>query len=150
MPIYEYQCSECHYELEALRKISDPPLTECPACGKSALVKKISAVAFRLAGTGWYETDFKKGDKRNLAGDAEKSGSAGDDSGGKAGQEPSASGKEPSAGGNKEPSAGGNKDASADGNKKSSASDNKQSSAGNKSSTDKKPNTTPSSTAKSR
>ncbi|MFT4767124.1 MAG: putative FmdB family regulatory protein [Glaciecola sp.] len=69
MPIYEYQCTECGELHEALRKISDPPLTDCPACGKSALRKKVSAAAFRLAGSGWYETDFKRDNKKNLAGD---------------------------------------------------------------------------------
>ena len=70
MPIYEYQCTECGAEQEVLQKISDPPLTECPACGKSALRKKVSAAAFRLKGSGWYETDFKSGNKKNLAGDS--------------------------------------------------------------------------------
>lgn len=70
MPIYEYQCTECGALHEALRKISDPPLTDCPACSKPALRKKVSAAAFRLAGSGWYETDFKSGSKKNLAGDA--------------------------------------------------------------------------------
>ena len=59
MPIYEYQCGECGHELEAMQKISDPVLTKCPACGAEALKKQISKVAFRLKGTGWYETDFK-------------------------------------------------------------------------------------------
>ena len=69
MPIYEYKCGACDYEFEALQKISDKPLTECPACNENALKKKISAVAFRLKGSGWYETDFKSGNKKNLAGD---------------------------------------------------------------------------------
>lgn len=71
MPIYEYQCTACGEVTEALQKMSDPPLTECPACGASALRKKVSAAAFRLKGGGWYETDFKSGQKRNLAGDGE-------------------------------------------------------------------------------
>lgn len=75
MPIYEYQCAECGAEKEVLQKISDAPLTECPVCGKSALRKKISAVAFRLKGSGWYETDFKSGNKKNLAGDSGGEGS---------------------------------------------------------------------------
>lgn len=80
MPIYEYQCTECGELHEALRKISDPPLTDCPACSKPALRKKVSAAAFRLAGSGWYETDFKSGNKKNLAGDggAEKPAASGD------------------------------------------------------------------------
>lgn len=70
MPIYEYQCSACEHEHEALQKMSDPALTDCPACGKPALVKKVSAAGFRLSGSGWYETDFKSGKKKNLAGDS--------------------------------------------------------------------------------
>ena len=70
MPIYEYQCVDCGHELEALQKISDPVLTDCPSCGQPQLRKQISAAGFRLSGGGWYETDFKTGNKRkNLAGD---------------------------------------------------------------------------------
>lgn len=79
MPIYEYQCESCAHELEALQKLSDPILVDCPACGKSTLKKQISAPGFRLAGGGWYETDFKSGNKKNLAGDA--GGSSGGSSG---------------------------------------------------------------------
>jgi putative FmdB family regulatory protein len=75
MPIYEYQCSKCSHHLEALQKISDKPLRECPECGRHTLKRLMSAPMFRLAGSGWYETDFKsdKEQKRNLAqkGDAE-------------------------------------------------------------------------------
>ncbi|MFQ5642748.1 MAG: FmdB family zinc ribbon protein [Thiogranum sp.] len=67
MPIYEYRCAECGHELEKLQKISDAPLTECPACGKPALQKLVSAAGFRLKGGGWYETDFKSGKKKNIA-----------------------------------------------------------------------------------
>lgn len=67
MPIYEYQCTECEYKMEALRKISDEPLLDCPACGKPALKKLVSAASFRLKGSGWYETDFKTGNKKQLA-----------------------------------------------------------------------------------
>ena len=73
MPIYEYQCQTCQHELEALQKISDAPLVDCPECGKPTLRKKVSAAAFRLKGGGWYETDFKTGGKKNLAGDASDS-----------------------------------------------------------------------------
>ena len=70
MPIYEYQCQSCNYGFEKLQKISDEPLKDCPECHQAALKKKISAAGFRLSGGGWYETDFKKGDKKkNLAGD---------------------------------------------------------------------------------
>ena len=70
MPIYEYQCQKCHHHLEALQKISDKPLRECPECGKHTLQRLMSAPMFRLVGSGWYETDFKsdKESKRNLAG----------------------------------------------------------------------------------
>jgi putative FmdB family regulatory protein len=70
MPIYEYQCEKCHHTLEALQKFSDKPLRECPECGKHSLKRLISAPLFRLAGSGWYETDFKSENerKRNLAG----------------------------------------------------------------------------------
>ena len=71
MPIYEYQCQKCGHHLEALQKISDKPLRECPECGKHQLKRLMSAPLFRLAGSGWYETDFKsdKENKRNLVGD---------------------------------------------------------------------------------
>ncbi|WP_017941370.1 MULTISPECIES: FmdB family zinc ribbon protein [unclassified Thioalkalivibrio] len=66
MPIYEYQCKDCGEISEILQKISDPPATTCPECGAEALTKQVSAAGFRLAGGGWYETDFKKDGKRNL------------------------------------------------------------------------------------
>ena|SRR5882672_308441 len=95
MPIYEYHCSACRHEHEALQKISDGPLRKCPECGKLALRRVMSAPSFRLKGGGWYETDFKSGNekKRNLVetassesgdkpaakdGDAAKDSSAGD------------------------------------------------------------------------
>ncbi|MCY4164782.1 MAG: zinc ribbon domain-containing protein [Gammaproteobacteria bacterium] len=59
MPIYEYECRECGYRFDALQKMSDPPLTDCPACGQPSLKKLLSAPHFRLKGSGWYETDFK-------------------------------------------------------------------------------------------
>ena len=72
MPFYEYECARCGQQTEAMQKVSDPPLRKCPACGKSALRKLMSAPVFRLKGSGWYETDFKtdQDQKRNLAGDA--------------------------------------------------------------------------------
>ena len=67
MPIYEFQCQACGTEIEVLQKISDPHLTDCEACGKAEMKKKVTAAAFRLSGAGWYETDFKAGDnKKNL------------------------------------------------------------------------------------
>lgn len=69
MPIYEYQCQSCGHEHEALQKLSDPPLLLCPSCNRPDLMKKISAAGFRLKGSGWYETDFKNGSKKNVAGE---------------------------------------------------------------------------------
>jgi len=64
MPIYEFQCQACGTEIEVLQKISDPHITDCEACGKAEMKKKVTAAAFRLSGAGWYETDFKEGDKK--------------------------------------------------------------------------------------
>lgn len=74
MPFYEYECRSCGVQTEILQKISDKPLRKCEACGKSALVKLVSAPIFRLKGGGWYETDFKSEQdrKRNLAGDGDE------------------------------------------------------------------------------
>ena len=75
MPIYEYECRVCGHRLEKLQKISDQPLTDCPACGQPGLKKLVSAVAFRLSGSGWYETDFKdEKSRRNLAKGDDKAG----------------------------------------------------------------------------
>lgn len=65
MPIYEYVCRSCGHALEALQKVGDAPLSRCPGCGAEELKKKVTAAAFRLKGTGWYETDFK--DKKKPA-----------------------------------------------------------------------------------
>jgi putative FmdB family regulatory protein len=67
MPIYEYCCQSCGHELEAIQKMAEDPLTDCPECGKPSLQKLISAAGFRLKGAGWYETDFKSGKQKNLA-----------------------------------------------------------------------------------
>lgn len=77
MPIYEYVCNECGHQFDALQKISDEPLKACPTCDKDALRKKISAPGFRLGGSGWYETDFKSKNQKNLSkGDSVDSGSS--------------------------------------------------------------------------
>ncbi len=77
MPIYEYRCAHCGATHEALQKMSDAPLVDCPECGEPQLQKQISAAGFRLTGGGWYETDFKTGDKKkNLAGDGKSSAAA--------------------------------------------------------------------------
>ena len=70
MPIYEYQCQNCDERVEVLQKLSDAPKVDCPECMKPSLKKKVSAAAFRLKGSGWYETDFKTGNKKNIAGDS--------------------------------------------------------------------------------
>jgi len=81
MPIYGYNCKSCEHTFDALQKMSDPKLVECPECDEPSLRKLLSAPKFRLKGKGWYETDFKTGDKRNIAGDADKkSGSKAKDS----------------------------------------------------------------------
>lgn len=67
MPIYEYQCSNCGATLEALQKMSDAPKVDCPECRTPGLKKLVSAASFRLKGGGWYETDFKTGNKKQLA-----------------------------------------------------------------------------------
>lgn len=77
MPIYEYQCEACGEHMEKLQRMSDDRLVDCPACGKPALKRLVSAAAFRLKGGGWYETDFKKDNKRNLADSGSGNGSSG-------------------------------------------------------------------------
>ncbi|EHL28991.1 FmdB family zinc ribbon protein [Legionella drancourtii] len=59
MPIYEYQCTNCHHHFDLMQKISDEPVTQCPECGNNTVIKLISAAGFQLKGTGWYATDFK-------------------------------------------------------------------------------------------
>lgn len=77
MPIYQYQCDQCQHELEALQKMSDPKLVDCPECDSPSLRKQVTAAAFKLKGTGWYETDFKNSgakpsstDKKSTGGDS--------------------------------------------------------------------------------
>jgi putative FmdB family regulatory protein len=63
MPIYEYRCAACGFQEEHLQKVSEPPLTVCPSCGKPKFAKLLSAAGFQLKGSGWYATDFKGGAK---------------------------------------------------------------------------------------
>ena len=85
MPIYEYACDQCGHVFDVLQKMSEDPLKFCPECGADGLRKLLSAPAFRLKGGGWYETDFKTGDKRNLHGeDGKKKDASGDTAGSKA------------------------------------------------------------------
>jgi len=87
MPIYEYKCSACSHELESLQKFSDAPLVKCPACGKDALTKLVSAAGFQLKGSGWYQTDFRSSGAKPAAtpttgkAEAGKADAAGTDSG---------------------------------------------------------------------
>ena len=67
MPIYEYECGSCGHNMDKLQKLNDAPLRDCPACSLPELMKKVSAAGFRLKGSGWYETDFKSGNKKNIA-----------------------------------------------------------------------------------
>ena len=71
MPIYAYKCESCGHRQDALQKMSDPPLTVCPACGANAYVKQVTAAGFQLKGSGWYVTDFRDGGSNK-----DKSGSA--------------------------------------------------------------------------
>jgi len=66
MPIYEYECKECGHQLDALQGINEPILSVCPACNTTSLKRLISAPNFRLKGEGWYETDFKNSNRKNL------------------------------------------------------------------------------------
>ncbi len=71
MPIYAYKCESCGHRQDALQKMSDPPLSVCPACGAASYVKQLTAAGFQLKGSGWYVTDFRGG---NSAAGADKSG----------------------------------------------------------------------------
>lgn len=108
MPIYEYACGSCEHRFETIQRASEDALVDCPSCGEGALKKLLSAPNFRLKGSGWYETDFKTGDKRNVVGDSaaegdgQKSDANGDgkgDSGAKAKEDGKAKGGDASDGG---------------------------------------------------
>src|SRR5688572_32963165 len=64
MPIYAYRCAACGHEEDHLLKVSDAPLTKCPACGKKKYEKQLTAAGFQLKGSGWYASDFKGGGKK--------------------------------------------------------------------------------------
>jgi putative FmdB family regulatory protein len=124
MPIYEYRCQSCGHELEKLQRMNDPELRDCPACGKAKLRRLISAAGFRLKGGGWYETDFKQGNKRNLA---ESSGAKGDSAAGASAGKGDAAAKPESASANAGEKA---KPAASDSGSKTTAGPGKASSAG--------------------
>lgn len=68
MPIYVFECGSCGHSFDRLQRLSDADPVDCPDCGAAQLRRQLTAPQFRLAGAGWYETDFK-GDsdkKRNL------------------------------------------------------------------------------------
>ena len=73
MPIYEYKCLKCKHQFEVIQKFSDNPVENCPECNENSVQKLVSAPSFRLKGGGWYETDFKTGNKKNLSSNDNKS-----------------------------------------------------------------------------
>ena len=111
MPIYEYACRSCEHQFESIQKASEAPLRDCPECGEATLKKLLSAPVFRLKGSGWYETDFKTGDKRNVVetGDAGEAGKDADTAKGddKAGADKKAADKDAGKGGGAEASGSG-------------------------------------------
>jgi putative FmdB family regulatory protein len=72
MPIYEYECSNCHHQFDLMQKISDAPVKQCPKCFENTVVKLISPAGFQLKGTGWYATDFKNKGSAPKASEGEK------------------------------------------------------------------------------
>ena len=83
MPIYAYRCAACGHAKDVLRKLSDPPLADCPACGAPRFEKQVTAAGFQLKGSGWYVTDFREGSaaktdaKSDAKADAKTDGAAG-------------------------------------------------------------------------
>jgi putative FmdB family regulatory protein len=67
MPIYAYKCDACGHAKDVLQKMSDPQLTDCPACGQATFKKQLTAAGFQLKGTGWYVTDFREGGGKTTA-----------------------------------------------------------------------------------
>jgi putative FmdB family regulatory protein len=67
MPIYAYKCESCGHSKDVLQKLSDAPLTDCPACGAPTFKKQLTAAGFQLKGSGWYVTDFRGGDSSKSA-----------------------------------------------------------------------------------
>lgn len=78
MPIYEYKCDSCSFQQEYLQKVSEPPMTVCPTCGKASFRKLLSAAGFQLKGSGWYVTDFRDSGKKSAAAKDAKTDSAAD------------------------------------------------------------------------
>lgn len=86
MPIYGFECAACGHSFDRLQKMSDPDPETCPDCGAASIKRQLTAPSFRLSGSGWYETDFKKDSdkKRNLTGEGGEGAKAGDKTGEKA------------------------------------------------------------------
>jgi putative FmdB family regulatory protein len=91
MPIYAYKCAACGHAKDVLQKISDAPLTTCPACGAEQFTKQLTAAGFQLKGSGWYATDFKGSGASATAATAASSASASTDAGGAASESTSGS-----------------------------------------------------------
>ena len=72
MPIYAYRCAACGHTKDVLRKMSDPPLADCPACGEPRFEKQVTAAGFQLKGSGWYVTDFRNPASASAKGAADK------------------------------------------------------------------------------
>jgi putative FmdB family regulatory protein len=97
MPIYAYKCSACGFAKDALQKMSDAPLTVCPACGASTFEKQVTAAGFQLKGSGWYVTDFREGGSGKKPAESSTSKDAGDTA--KPAASPSSSSEPAAAGG---------------------------------------------------
>lgn len=98
MPIYEYACGSCEHQFETIQRASEEPLRDCPECGETALKKLLSAPVFRLKGSGWYETDFKTKDKRNVTDSGDGKEGGGQDANGKDSSTAEAGGKDGNSG----------------------------------------------------
>jgi len=90
MPIYAYKCESCGHEQDVLQKLSEPLLTDCPACGASTYRKQVTAAGFQLKGSGWYVTDFRDNGKpgKSKGADAPAAGATGDGGTSKTGETP--------------------------------------------------------------
>lgn len=93
MPIYAYKCGSCGHAKDVLQKVSDAPLTACPACGAESFSKQVTAAGFQLKGSGWYATDFKGGAGASAAAVADKPAEKAADSGSTKTDAPSAPAK---------------------------------------------------------
>lgn len=90
MPIYAYRCTGCGHAKDVLQKISDAPLSVCPACGASSFVKQLTAAGFQLKGSGWYVTDFRGGKQGASKPEGKAGEGASDGSAAKSGDKPAA------------------------------------------------------------